>query len=82
MYVDYDDLEYDKYKKYNILREGIYENYIYEYKIKDIRKEIKDKLNKYIDNIESFEVSISDLSIDSTNYIYSYSYCNWQPHTK
>lgn len=73
MYVDYDDLEYDKYKKYNILREGIYENYIYEYKIKDIRKEIKDKLNKYIDNIESFEVSISDLSIDSTNYIYSYS---------
>lgn len=73
MYVEYENDEYDKYAKYNILREGIYENYIYEYKIKDIRREIKDNLNKYIDNINSFSVKIDDLSIDNTNYIYSYS---------
>lgn len=72
MYVEYrDDSEYEKNKEYDILREGIYENYIYDYKIKELRKEIKDKLNKYIDNINKFEVSIDGLTIDNTNFIYS-----------
>jgi len=72
MYVEYSDKqEYEKNVDYNILREGIYENYIYEYKIKDIRRQIKDKLNKYIENINSFQVAIDGLSVDYTNFIYS-----------
>ena len=72
LYVEYKDKsEYEKNKEYDILNEGIYENYIYDYKVKDIRKEIKDKLNKYFDNINDFKVSIDGLTIDNTNFIYS-----------
>jgi len=74
IYVVYeDDKEYDHNKKYNIMEEGLYENYIYEYKIKEFRKEMKQRIFNIVNNIENFKVSIEEAQASVNNILVDYS---------
>lgn len=62
MYVEY--LENDVYlenKQNDIMESGIYDNYIYQYKIKDIKLELKDEIGFIIKNIKDIDFSLSDV---------------------
>lgn len=74
IYVDYEDEgEFNKYKKYDIPEEGIYENYIYEYKIKDIRQEIREDILSMINNVIKFQLSFDELTPMNDNILVNYS---------
>ncbi len=69
-YVQYNDRsEYDELKDYNILKEGIYENYIYEYKTRDIKRQIRSKTLDIMHNSSSLDVAFDVLSLDETNIL-------------
>ena len=52
---------------------GIYENYIYYYKIKDIKNDILNILKDDIINYDSVDVSLENITMDDTNILVKYS---------
>lgn len=74
IYVVYEDEEeYIKNKDNNIREPGIYENYIYEYKIRDIKNEIKEEVYNIISNALELSVSMESLSLTYEDMLVDYS---------
>ena len=70
LYVVYsDEDEYKDNAKYNILEKGIYENYIYQYKIRDIKREIKSGVLKRFSNSINLDVSIDHIALNADNIL-------------
>lgn len=70
LYVVYsDEDEYKDNAKYNILEKGIYENYIYQYKIRDIKREIKSGVLKRFSNSSNLDVSIDHIALNADNIL-------------
>lgn len=62
VYAEYlDNNVYLDNKEYDILEPGIYDNYIYKYKIKDINMEIKKSISKKIENVKDVDVSLTNI---------------------
>ncbi len=70
LYVVYpDEDEYKDNAKYNILEKGIYENYIYQYKIRDIKREIKSDVLKRFSNSSNLDVAIDHIALNADNIL-------------
>ena len=71
-YVVYEEIdEYNDLKKHDIIEPGIYDNYIYLYKIKSIKSEIKNSVNDKISNVIDFDLYID--YFDEENLVLDYS---------
>lgn len=73
IYVLYNEDNYNDYKKYNVRASGLYENYIYEYKIREIRSSIKEKVLDTITDSKNLQVSLTGLTSDNDNILIDYS---------
>lgn len=74
IYYKYDNKDYYKNNiDKNIPVSGIYENYIYYYKIKDIKNDILNILKDDIINYDSVDVSLENITMDDTNILVKYS---------
>ncbi len=73
IYVLYNEDSYNDYKKYNVRASGLYENYIYEYKIREIRSSIKEKVLDTITDSKNLQVSLTSLTSDNDNILIDYS---------
>ena len=62
---------YNDLKQYDILESGIYDNYVYKYKIKSIKSEIKDGVNDNLSNVTDFDLYID--YFDEENLVLDYS---------
>lgn len=77
IYVVYENEDdYISNKKYNIMKSGIYENYIYEYKMRDIRKEIRNEVMNIVSNFDKMNVSMDNLMLGIDNILINYSLDN------
>ena len=71
-YIVYENIdEYNDLKQYDILESGIYDNYVYKYKIKSIKSEIKDGVNDNLSNVIDFDLYID--YFDEENLVLDYS---------
>lgn len=71
-YVVYEDIsEYNDLKQYDIMEHGIYDNYIYVYKVKSIRMDIKDGIYNNISNVMDYDIYID--YFDEENLLIDYS---------
>lgn len=62
VYIEYLDHDvYSKNKELDILEPGIYDNYIYNYKMRDIRSEIREEVNTILGNVKNIDVSFTDI---------------------
>jgi len=62
LYVEYeDDYDYQNNIKYNIIEPGVYENYIYEYKIRDIKNDLRESVLDIVSDSLKVDISISDI---------------------
>lgn len=62
VYIEYLDNDiYLKNKESDILEPGIYDNYIYNYKMRDIRSEIREEVNTILGNVKNIDVSFTDI---------------------
>ncbi len=62
IYIEYLDEDiYLENKELDILEPGIYDNYIYNYKIRDFRSEIREEVNSIIGNVKDMDVSFTDI---------------------
>ncbi len=73
IYVLYNEDNYNDYKEYNVRASGLYENYIYEYKIREIRSNIKEKVLDTITDSKNLQVSLTGLTSDNDNILIDYS---------
>lgn len=73
IYVLYNEDNYNDYKEYNVRAAGLYENYIYEYKIREIRSSIKEKVLDTITDSKNLQVSLTGLTSDNDNILIDYS---------
>lgn len=73
IYVLYNENNYNDYKEYNVRNAGLYENYIYEYKIREIRSSIKEKVLETISDSQNLQVSLTNLTSDNDNILIDYS---------
>lgn len=72
IYIVYEDIdEYNTYEQYDIKKAGIYENYLYEYKLKMIKKEIKNSVYGMISDVTEFSVYIDYFDEDTILIDYS-----------
>ncbi|MBQ7104327.1 MAG: hypothetical protein IJN90_00535 [Bacilli bacterium] len=71
-YVVYEnEEEYINYKNLDIMEAGLYENYIYEYKIRDIKREVKNDIYDLISGASSLDIYINYFKDDYTLMRYS-----------
>jgi len=62
IYIEYlDDSVYKSNKVNDIMEPGIYDNYLYEYKRRDIKNELKDNVSQICYNVKSIDVSLTDI---------------------
>ena len=62
VYVEYLDNDiYLENKEIDIIEPGIYDNYIYLYKVKDMSAEIKKNLTGIVENVRDVDVTLSDI---------------------
>ena len=62
VYIEYLDKNiYLENKEADILEPGIYDNYIYNYKMRNIRSEIREKINSILLNVKNIDVSFTDI---------------------
>ena len=73
IYVLYNEDNYNDYKEYGVRASGLYENYIYEYKIREIRSSIKEKVLDNITDSKNLQVSLTGLTSDNDNILIDYS---------
>lgn len=73
IYVLYNEDNYNDYKDYDVRAAGLYENYIYEYKIREIRSSIKEKVLDTITDSKNLQVSLTGLTSDNDNILIDYS---------
>ncbi len=70
IYVIYkDENNYEKYKSFDILKEGIYENYIYEYKIREINTDLKKDIKDIMSNSKSINISLESIDLEGDNIL-------------
>ena len=62
VYIEYlDEDVYLENKELDVLEPGIYDNYIYNYKMKDIRSEIREEVSSILGTVKDIDVSFTDI---------------------